>query len=124
VGPQVGVIYVCITTIDTIILYIHTNDAYTYDTYTPLRRRKLYYTLPAHTNIISSCAYSKSGELLLTCSFDGCLKIYGSRSFNILRTLTGHSGRVMACAFAPDERHVASAGFDRTIKLWAHKDEF
>jgi hypothetical protein len=27
----------CITIIDIFILYLHTNDAYTYDTYTPLR---------------------------------------------------------------------------------------
>jgi hypothetical protein len=32
-GPQQE--YVCITIIDTIILNIHTNDAYTYDTNTP-----------------------------------------------------------------------------------------
>jgi U4/U6 small nuclear ribonucleoprotein PRP4 len=82
------------------------------------------YTLPAHTSILSDLRYSKSGELLLTSSFDHTVKVWCARDFHILRTLAGHNGKVMSADFSPDEKHVISSGYDRTIKLWAHKDEF
>ena len=74
---------------------------------------------------MSDCRFSKSGELLLTSSFDGTIKIWGTRDWRILRILSGHDGKVMSADFSPiDEKHIVSVGYDRTVKLWAHKDEF
>lgn len=90
-----------------------------------LRKKKAAYVLPGHNNVVSDVRYSKSGELLLTSSFDGTAKLWGTRDYRLLTTMTGHVGKVMSADISPaDESHVITGGFDRTIKLWAHRDEY
>ena len=61
---------------------------------------------------------------MLTSSFDGTIKIWGTRDYRLLQTLQGHIGKVMSADFSPDEKHILSVGFDRTIKYWTHRDEY
>ena len=87
-----------------------------------MRKRKCIYVVPAHNNIISDISISNSGELLVSSSFDGSVKMWGTRDFRLLGTCLGHVGRVMSVDFSSDEKSVLSVGFDRTIKMWSHKD--
>ena len=73
---------------------------------------------------VTDARFSSSGELLLTSSFDGTLKIWNTRDMQLLKTYSGHNGKVMGCEFSPDERMLVSVGFDRTLKKWEHKDLF
>eukprot|EP01032_Pedospumella_encystans_P020481 gene20481-23264_t len=57
-----------------------------------LRRRRVGYTLPAHTNIVSEVRYSPSGEQLLTCSFDNTIKLWSARDFSL---------QMLACSLTP-----------------------
>jgi U4/U6 small nuclear ribonucleoprotein PRP4 len=56
-----------------------------------LRKKKCAYVLPAHTNIISDARYSSSGELLVTSSFDGSVKVWGTRNYCLLANFQGKS---------------------------------
>ena len=85
--------------------------------------------LPAHSNLISDLKFSSSGEVLLTSSFDGSSKIWGTRDHRLLKTCLGHFGRVMACDCSPDDSSAknirfTTAGYDRTLKIWAHNSQF
>ena len=46
-----------------------------------LRKKKCSYILPAHNQIISDVRLSASGELLASASFDGTVKVWGTRDF-------------------------------------------
>jgi len=89
-----------------------------------LRQRKCHYTLPAHSHLISDVRYSPgNGEAMLTTSFDGRLRIWGTRDYRLLTDLSGHEGKIMGAdfAYANDQKSVAGAfsvGYDRTLKSW------
>lgn len=69
-------------------------------------------------NRVSACSFSGSGEKLVTASDDKTLKVWNSRSGDMLATLRGHKNIVNSCAFSSDETKVISGSFDRTIKIW------
>eukprot|EP01135_Chromosphaera_perkinsii_P002246 Nk52_evm32s221 gene=Nk52_evmTU32s221 len=54
------------------------------------------YTIPAHTNIISSIKYQPGGgKFLVSSSYDTTLKVWANQSWAPLCTLEGHEGKVM-----------------------------
>lgn len=103
-----------------------------------IRKRKCMSCIPAHSNVISHVGYSKSGELLISSSFDGDLKVWRTRDNVCINTLTtansravsgycgtsNNAGKIMSCDISSDEKHIISVSYDRSIKLWAHKSEF
>lgn len=74
-----------------------------------------------HTSLISQVRFEPNdGRYLLTAGYDNTSRLWGGRSFRLLRTLAGHEGKVMAADISPDGAFtVASGGYDRTIKLYA-----
>ena len=75
--------------------------------------------LPAHSSLISDVRWSpQTGEALLTCGFDGDLKVWSTRDWTELISLKAHEGKVLAADWAPDGFSIVTAGYDRTIKLW------
>ena len=66
----------------------------------------------------TSVAFSPGGQRLASASRDGAVKIWNSRTGQVLQELSAHSDPVVSVAFHPDGRHLASAGLDRQAKVW------
>lgn len=90
-----------------------------------LRQQRTLYTLPAHNNLVSRVRFApRSGEYLVTTSFDNTIKLWNTRDWSLLHTFVGHEGKVTDIAILDDEEHFYSTGFDRTWKLWSSEKEF
>jgi len=59
-----------------------------------------------------------SGEYLVTASFDGTLRSWGSRDWSLLATHIGHEGKVTGFDIGHDEETLVSVSWDRSIKRW------
>ena len=82
---------------------------------------KCYKTLLEHTKLIFSVAFSPSGKLFATASFDGTARLWDTKTGQCIHTLKGHSdhcGCVTAVVFSPNENLVATASWDNTARLW------
>ena len=77
-------------------------------------------TLSGHTGVVTSVAFSPSGQTLVSGSFDKSIKLWdsGQRAGQLLRTLTGNSDAVLSVAFTPNGKRVISGSFDRAIVVW------
>ncbi|XP_040581144.1 uncharacterized protein U4-U6-60K [Lepeophtheirus salmonis] len=82
-----------------------------------LRKRKIEYTIPAHTNVVSNVVFDE--DYLLTASYDGTAKLWARKTWQPLASLKGHDLRLMDCAISPDRSYIATCSYDRTFKLWS-----
>lgn len=81
-----------------------------------------------HADVVMSVAFSPDGLVCATGSRDTTIKLWDTRSGNLLRTLVGHTGRVTKLIFSSDGRALVSeskAGLsnadsdgDNTDRLW------
>jgi WD40 repeat protein len=78
--------------------------------------------LKGHTSLVYSVAFSPSGKLLATGSFDNTAKIWDFATRKELRTLKGHAAPVYCVAWSPDGKLLATASQDKTIRLWNPED--
>jgi eukaryotic-like serine/threonine-protein kinase len=68
---------------------------------------------------VNGVAFSPGGERLASAGGDGAIKIWESKTGDVVQTLpAAHSDAVVAVAFHPDGRHLASTGADRKVKVW------
>jgi WD40 repeat protein len=68
---------------------------------------------------VNGVAFSPDGERLASAGGDGTIKVWNSRTGELVRTvLAAHVDSVVAVAFHPDGRHLASTGADRKVKVW------
>lgn len=79
-------------------------------------------TLTAHTEAVTSVAYSPDGSLIASGSADNSVKIFDASTGSLLRSLTGHTWDVSCVAFSPDGLTLASTSYDDKIKLWKVSD--
>jgi WD40 repeat protein len=64
-------------------------------------------------------AFSPDGERIASAGGDGMIKIWNSRTGDVVQTLkNAHSNSVVAVAFHPKTAHLASVGADRLVKVW------
>lgn len=78
-----------------------------------LRSEKL-----AHQDTPLALQFNRSGERLLTCSYDGTARLFDVASSRPLVPPMRHSGAVYAASFSPDERWISTAGWDGFVRLW------
>eukprot|EP00286_Rhodomonas_abbreviata_P009301 CAMPEP_0181325552 /NCGR_PEP_ID=MMETSP1101-20121128/20994_1 /TAXON_ID=46948 /ORGANISM="Rhodomonas abbreviata, Strain Caron Lab Isolate" /LENGTH=125 /DNA_ID=CAMNT_0023433883 /DNA_START=65 /DNA_END=442 /DNA_ORIENTATION=+ len=84
-----------------------------------LRKRKSYYTFPAHPRMVSSVKYSECGDFLFSSSYDKTSKVWNLRNHTVVKTLAGHDEKVMCVDVEASGGHIVTASYDRTFKLWA-----
>jgi WD40 repeat protein/DNA-binding CsgD family transcriptional regulator len=75
----------------------------------------------AHTDTVSTLAFSPDGHTLATGSWDGALKLWEVESGELLWT-SWSTNNIQTLAFAPNGHLLASGGNDGTVQLWdAHR---
>jgi WD40 repeat protein/basic membrane lipoprotein Med (substrate-binding protein (PBP1-ABC) superfamily)/DNA-binding SARP family transcriptional activator len=70
-----------------------------------------------HTGEVESTTYSPDGKILATASLDGTVKLWNTRSGDLLRTLLVDQNGAYDLAFSPDGRWLAAVGSVR-LKVW------
>ena len=72
--------------------------------------------LTGHTLPVSVIAFSPHGDLLVSGSYDGTLRLWNPYTHQLIRTLKA-GGKIAAVTFSPDGRTLANASGDG-IQLW------
>jgi eukaryotic-like serine/threonine-protein kinase len=68
---------------------------------------------------VNGLAFSPDGEFLASAGGDGAVKIWNSRTGNVLQTIeNAHTDWVLSVAFHREGKHLASLGADRKVKVW------
>lgn len=84
--------------------------------------KKLVVVGDAHTDIVTSVAYSQDGLWLVTGSLDRTVILWDSHA-QVIRTFEGHTGVVYSVAFSPkDGSKIISAGGENNIKVWEREN--
>ena len=65
--------------------------------------------LEAHSNVIESVAFSPTGTLVATASWDKTVKLWDPRTGREVRTVGGHPEAVLGVSFSPDGKTVAAS---------------
>ncbi|XP_076456029.1 LOW QUALITY PROTEIN: WD repeat, SAM and U-box domain-containing protein 1-like [Babylonia areolata] len=84
---------------------------------------KCHAELPGHSDIVMSCAFSPSGEILASGSFDKSLRLWDPLKGVALFSIEAcHNRFVTCCAFSMDGSMLATGSMDRTVKIWKLTD--
>src|SRR5262245_6737183 len=68
---------------------------------------------------VQGVAFSSDGGQLASAGADGDVRIWNSRTGNLVQTIKqAHSDSVVCVTFHSDGRHLATAGADRVVKVW------
>jgi len=67
---------------------------------------------------LNAVAFSPDGDGVASAGGDGAVKIWNSKTGQVIQTLNAHTGFVSSVAFRPDGKHLASTGGDHQVKVW------
>jgi eukaryotic-like serine/threonine-protein kinase len=91
--------------------------------------------IPAHADHVTGVVFSPTGSKIASCSDDGTIKLWSSKSGELIKTF-GHvvdkaqaqenlaSGKlpnhwIFDLAFSPDGKQIASVGKDKLLRVWS-----
>ena len=74
--------------------------------------------MDAHTDRITSVAFSSDGSILASCGYDQVIHLWSVHTGDLKDTLAGHRQKVHDLAFSPSGNTLVSASGDGTIRLW------
>jgi WD40 repeat protein/serine/threonine protein kinase len=63
-------------------------------------------------------AFSPDGQRLASACGDRTVKIWNSRTGDLIETFPAHTDSVVCVAFHPDGHHLASVGSEQVVKIW------
>jgi GTPase SAR1 family protein len=70
------------------------------------------------TDHVWALAFHPLGRTLASGSNDNTVKLWDTKTGELLQTLEGHANQVLTIAFEPLGSSIASAGSDKSIKVW------
>ncbi|KAF7346977.1 WD40 repeat-like protein [Mycena venus] len=71
-----------------------------------------------HDNAVYCVAFSPDGERIVSGSTDETVRVWNSRTGDLIAGPIQHSGRVNSVAFSPDGEHIVSGGHDTLVRVW------
>ncbi|RWA05589.1 hypothetical protein EKO27_g9520 [Xylaria grammica] len=92
-----------------------------------------YQMLEGHTGVVIAVAFSHDGEMLVSGSEDGTIRVWDVATGELQKTIEPQMEHVYAVAFSPDNKTLAVGGYigggDGAVSLWdvatgAHIDSF
>lgn len=75
-------------------------------------------TLKGHDSAVRSVQFDSQGVTLCSAGRDNTVRLWDSRSGNLLSTMKGHRDWITSCAFNPAGNRIASCGWDMTVRIW------
>uniref|UniRef100_A0A7S2QU83 NACHT domain-containing protein n=1 Tax=Chlamydomonas chlamydogama TaxID=225041 RepID=A0A7S2QU83_9CHLO len=74
--------------------------------------------LRGHAMLVSSTAFSPTGNLVASSSYDGSVRLWDPRTGQQVTALIGHMGEVTDVVISPDGMKVVTVGRDYTARYW------
>lgn len=84
----------------------------------PVKEAKSWPDGASHENGITSLAFDKSGERLVTTSWDRTARVWQVSDSELLQQVC-HDGAVVSARFSPDGTRLVTASMDGTARVWA-----
>ena len=79
-------------------------------------------SLSGHTSLVRAIAFNRDGDMLLTGSQDGTVRLWDARRDgqigDEIQLFRGHEGAVESVLFTPDRRRIITAATDGTVRIW------
>ena len=76
------------------------------------------FTYKGHRGPVTCVEFNSKGNLVVSCSKDGTVKLWPNKVKPKFRTVKAHSGPVRCVEFSPDDNYVLSTGDDKSAKVW------
>jgi WD40 repeat protein len=79
---------------------------------------RLQYILQDSASTVLRIAFSPEGDTLASASADSKIRLWDTKTGELLQVLTGHTASVLSVAYSPDGQTLASTSYDNTVRLW------